>query len=103
MVTSLPSRAMRALPKGMVYSSSGTSPSMLKSILCSRKITGLSLRMAVLSRPLPSAAEEGVTTCKPGVWANQASRQSVWWAACIFKMPSPQRMTRWTFPWPPNM
>ena len=41
-------------------------------------ITGSSLRIAVASRPLASAAFDGTTTFSPGVCAYGASTESAW-------------------------
>ena len=54
MVTSPPSRTTLASPKGMLYSSAGTSAFVSYSALCSQKITGSSSRMAWTIRPLAS-------------------------------------------------
>ncbi len=53
-VMSVPGRFTSALPRGMVYSSSGTGPRSVYIILSSKKTTGLSSRMALLSSPLAS-------------------------------------------------
>src|SRR5262249_45752890 len=43
-------------------------------ILSSKKITGLSSRMALLSSPLASCGVEATATFSPGVWLSQACR-----------------------------
>src|SRR5690606_7498966 len=60
--------------KGMVYSSSGTSP--LSPYICSDsiKITGSLSLMADLSNPLASFGLEGTTTFRPGQLAYQLSK-----------------------------
>src|SRR5258708_3010189 len=65
-VMSVPSRFTSATPNGMVYSSSGTAPFSLYIILSSKKTTGLSSRIAVLSSPLASYGVDGKTTFSPG-------------------------------------
>ncbi len=44
----------------------------------SNTITGSSLRTAVVSRPLASAAFDGTTTLRPGACAYGASTESLW-------------------------
>ena len=53
-VTSLPSRLMSATPKGIRYSSSGTSARAPNTVRSSQKMTGSSSRMAVFNNPLAS-------------------------------------------------
>ena len=66
-VTSVPSRFTSATPNGIgVLAPRAPRPFEKYSTLCSRKMTGLSSRMAVFSRPLASAGVEGVTTFRPG-------------------------------------
>src|SRR5207248_1402376 len=65
-VTSWPVRLTSAWPIGTTYSPSGTSPLMLYNISPSSTITGLSSRIAALSRPLASAGVAGATTLRPG-------------------------------------
>src|SRR3972149_3400144 len=72
--TSDPSRTMRALPKGTVYSPSGTSPFAVRySALGSRKITGSGPRIPEVRSPLPSAGVDGITTFRPAVGMECAS------------------------------
>lgn len=67
-----------------------------------KKSTGLSSRMAALSRPLQSAAFDGITTLMPGLCTNQAS---LLWLCCA---PTPQpepviaRVTSGKENWPPD-
>src|SRR5918996_528567 len=42
------------------------------------KITGLSSRIAALSRPFPSAGVDGQATSRPGIWRNRASKLCEW-------------------------
>ena len=72
-VTWDPERLMSPTPRGIRYSSSGTSPFIPYIISLSRKITGLLSRMAAFKRPLPSYGVEGETTLSPGTLVNIAS------------------------------
>ncbi len=65
--------------------------------------TGLSSRIAALSRPLASAAVEGVATSRPGTCRNIASRQCEWVGPSWWPAPWGMRTTSGTFAWPPNM
>src|SRR5919205_1082868 len=89
-VTSLPLRLISATPSGTVYSPVGTGPLVKYSALCSRKMTGLSSRIADFNKPLASAGVDGVTTFRPGMWQNHASRLWLCWAA----LPRPARPPR---------
>ncbi len=67
------------------------------------KITGLSSRIAALSRPFASAGVLGTATSSPGTCRYIASRQwecvgPSWWPA-----PCGMRIVSGTFTWPPNM
>ena len=53
-VASVPSRAIRACPNGMVYASSGTGPLLKMTERCSKKSTGSSLCSALAKSPLAS-------------------------------------------------
>ena len=77
-MTSLPSRTTAALPSGTV-SSVGCGPFTEYRRLCSRKMTGLSSRIADLSRPFASAGFEGATILMPGMPWNQVP----WICECI--------------------
>ena len=72
MVTASPGRTILALPIGTIQSGSvGTWKLWPYSTSFSRKMTGLGSRIAALSRPLASAADQGETTFKPGQCAYQ--------------------------------
>src|SRR5262245_5090626 len=66
-VMSLPARFTSATPRGIVYSTDGTGPFNWYIILSSKKTTGLSSRIAVLSNPLASYGVEGTATFNPGI------------------------------------
>ena len=102
-VTSDPSRFTSAAPSGTVYGSSGTSPFVRYSSLCSTKITGLSSRMLASNSPFASAGVAGATTFSPGTCANQASRLSECCAAAPVPDPAGVRRTIGTRAFPPNM
>ena len=99
---SRPERFTSDTPIGKVYSASGTSPLTPYSRECSMNMTGLSDRIAVFSRPLASYGVDGMTTSRPGTWANQASRLCEWVAASC-PQPAGVRITRGTLAWLPNM
>ena len=61
--------------------SSGTSPTLFSIFSFSRKMTGSSERIALLSSPLASAGVEGRITVSPGMCAYQASSRCEWVAA----------------------
>ena len=67
------------------------------------KITGLSSRIAALSRPLASAAVEGTATSRPGTCRNSASKQCEWVGPSWWPAPCGMRITSGTLTWPPNM
>src|SRR5579863_8708701 len=102
-VISLPTCFTSATPNGIVYSSAGTGPFILYIILSSKKTTGFSSRIAVLSRPLASYGVEGNTTFNPGAWLNQACSDCECCAAERRVAPSVVRITMGTRQWPPDM
>ncbi len=67
------------------------------------KITGLSSRMAALSRPLASFGSEGMATTRPGMWANQLSKAWECWAATWAAAPDGPRRTIGQRICPPDM
>ncbi len=93
MVTSLPSRTMRALPNGTRYASSGTTPSTGWQRRCSRKITGVCPASAVSNMPFASNALDGATTCTPGKCANTDCRLWECWHPCPRERPTIPRIT----------
>src|SRR6266542_1900588 len=79
-VTPDPSRLTSATPRGITKSSpGGTGPLVWYIILSSNTTTGLSSRMAALSRPFASAGVAGRATFSPGTWLTQAWRL---WLCC---------------------
>ena len=103
MVTSVPCRMIDALPSGTRYSSSGTSPLMPSSCLCSMNSTGLLSRIAEAISPLASAGVDGMTVFRPGIWVNQASMDWECCAAAATPAPAIVLTTRGTFALPPNI
>ncbi len=67
------------------------------------KITGLSSRMALFRSPFASLGVEGMTTTRPGMWANQLSNACECWAATWAAAPEGPRMTMGQRIWPPDM
>ena len=67
------------------------------------KITGLSSRMAALSRPLASAGVDGTATSRPGTCRKKASKECEWVGPSWWPAPCGMRITSGTFAWPPNM
>jgi hypothetical protein len=67
------------------------------------KITGLSSRIALFSRPLASFGLEGITTTRPGRWANQLSKACECCAATCAAAPDGPRITMGQRIWPPDM
>src|SRR3970040_2868582 len=99
--TSDPSRTMRALPKGTVYSPSGTPPFAVRySALGSRKITGSGPRIAEVRSPLPSAGVDGITTFRPAVWMKYASGLCEWYRPPLIPPPDGARITTGAGNWP---
>src|SRR5438445_310947 len=70
-VTSVPARLISATPSGTTNSSSGTGPLAPKMARGSKYSTGLSSRMAALSRPLASYGVDGSTTLRPPMFMNR--------------------------------
>ena len=66
-------------------------------------MTGLGSSIAESSRPLASSAVAGMTTLRPGTWANHASRLCECWAAAPVPEPSGARSTIGTVAAPPSM
>ena len=66
-------------------------------------MTGLGSSIAESSRPLASPAVAGITTLRPGTWANHASRLCECWAAAPVPEPSGARSTIGTVAAPPSM
>ena len=103
-VRSVPARLISAAPKGMrKSSSSGTGPESLYIILSSKKSTGLSSRIAVLSRPLASRGVAGMATLSPGMWAKSACKLCECCAAEERPAPIDSRIVSGTLHWPPDM
>ena len=67
------------------------------------KITGLSSRIALLSRPFASFGVEGITTTRPGTCTNQLSNACECWAATCAAAPDGPRITIGQRIWPPDM
>src|SRR3990172_7219270 len=87
-VTSFPSCTTFALPRGMVYSVSGTSSFMsLYNLVGSRNTTGSGSLMADIKRPFALYGELGTTTFMPGMWQNNASDDSEWSSGGLMPMP----------------
>src|SRR4029079_7321055 len=81
-VTSLPARAIFALPIGSTKSSSfGTADEWPYRISFSRKITGFGSRIAAFSSPFASAAVDGDITFKPGMCEYHAEKSWLAWGA----------------------
>ncbi|CAB5008495.1 unannotated protein [freshwater metagenome] len=102
-VTWVPARATAACPISTRCSPSGTSPLSPYRPLCSRKSTGLSERIALLSRPLASAGVDGVTTCSPAADISIASGLCECSGPPPLAAPSGARMTSGTVKSPPCM
>ena len=67
------------------------------------KMTGLSSRMAALSRPLASAAVVGTATSSPGTCRYMASSECECVGPSWCPAPCGMRMTIGTLTWAPNM
>ena len=102
-VMSFPCRLISATPNGIVYSSSGTGPFSWYINLSSKRTTGLSSRIAVLSNPLASYGVAGSTTFKPGMWLNHACRLWLCCAADRRVAPKVVRITIGTLSLPPDI
>mmetsp|Transcript_9279 Transcript_9279/g.36263 ORF Transcript_9279/g.36263 Transcript_9279/m.36263 type:complete len:211 (-) Transcript_9279:414-1046(-) len=107
MVTSVPSRSTLALPISMTKSSrmassliSNSTPYMSS---FSSMTTGLSSRMAALSRPLASSEFHGDTTLRPGQWLYQEAKHCECWAATPAATPLGPRNTMGTLMSPADM
>ena len=86
-----------------MYGSSGTTPFIVYSILCSQKITGSRSRIASISRPLASYGLEGSTTFRPGMWVKIGYSACECCAAAFMPAPYMVRMTIGVSALPPNM
>ena len=93
-VTSVPSRAMRATPIGT--SSPSTSPTTPYRRLCSKKSTGLSSRIAERRSPFASAGVAGVTIFSPGTPMNHDTGIWEWIAPNRPPAPTTERITSGT-------
>ncbi len=71
--------------------------------MLSRNITGLSVRMADLSRPLASSGVVGATVSRPGTSAYRTSKLWECWDDSWWPAPPGRRMTIGTLTSPPNM
>ena len=67
------------------------------------KMTGLSSRIALLSRPFASLGVDGITTTSPGTWAYQLSNACECWAATCAAAPEGPRITSGQRICPPDM
>src|SRR4030067_2988911 len=98
--TSVPSRTLRANPRGTLYSPSGPSPFAVRySALGSRKITGSGPRIAEVRSPLPSAGVDGITTFRPAVWMKYASGLCEWYRPPLIPPPDGARITTGAGDW----
>ncbi len=102
-VTSRPGRRTTPWPRGTRYSPSGTSPVQAYISSASRKITGLSSRIALLRSPLASYGVDGAATFNPGTWAKKLCSACECWAARYSAGPLGPRNTMGTGIWPPDM
>src|SRR6185437_3578845 len=103
-VTSLPGRAIFALPIGNTKSSSfGTGEEWPYRISFSRKITGFGSRIAAFKRPFASAAVDGAITFSPGMCEYHDEYSWRAWAANPVEAPVEQRNTTWQPKWTTEM
>ena len=103
MVTSLPSRATRASPRGTTCPGGAASPFDAKSPLCSKNTTGSSLRIADAISPTTSAGVDGAAIFSPGMVNAQFSTDCECWAPKPSPPPLAVRTTSGTVTWPPVM
>jgi hypothetical protein len=103
MVTSVPARFTDATPIGTGVSASATSSSSASIRPGSKHTTGLLSRIALVNRPLASAAPEGRTTLSPARCAYSAYPVCECWAAERVPLPYLARNTIGKSRWPPNM